>query len=310
MVSRSRSWDLYGKVSPPPNRCRLSLLLSLQLALILLGSFYACGSVFRRANVLGRRCLPRVGVGGGAAPAGPRLKIAMVSLSEERKGGKRSFEGLMEMVWRNKRAYAEKGGYDFVDGSGLIDHSRPPSWSKILAVRSCLRNYDWVFWNDADTLVTNSSISLENILEAAIGDSDFDSSPDLILTEDVTGVNAGTFFVRRSNWSQEFLDTWWNQTSFVRFGSSKSGDNDALKSLISVLPEDELRKHVRVSPMQCLFNSYPWFPSWKTAYRLLTSPSTIWKGAYSYGDFMVHLAGLDEKRRWAAEILREIPEDA
>lgn len=32
-------------------------------------------------------------------------------------------------------------------------------------------------------------------------------------------------------------------------------------------------------------------------------------GAYSYGDFMVHLAGLDEKTRWAAEILRELKED-
>ncbi|XP_068639527.1 alpha-1,2-galactosyltransferase gmh3-like [Aristolochia californica] len=306
MANRSRTWDLYGRVSSPLNR-RLWLLFSLQLTLILVGSFYACGSVFRRANTLGRRCLP---LSGRVSVTGiPKLKIAMVSLSEERKGGKRNFQGLMELVRRNKKAYAEKGGYEFIDSSNLIDHSRPPSWSKILAVRSCLRNYDWVFWNDADTLVTNSSISLENILQSVIGDSDFESSPDLILTEDVTGVNAGTFFVRRSNWSQEFLDTWWNQTSFVRFGSSKSGDNDALKNLISVLPSDALAKHVRISPMQCLFNSYPWFPSWKTAYRLVTSPSIIWKGTYSNGDFMVHLAGLDEKRRWAAEILREIPED-
>jgi len=30
-----------------------------------------------------------------------------------------------------------------------LDKERPPSWSKILAVRKSLPHYDWVFWNDA-----------------------------------------------------------------------------------------------------------------------------------------------------------------
>lgn len=233
--------------------------------------------------------------------------MAMVSFSaEEERRGRRSFEGLMEMVSENKRAYAEEKGYDFVDGRGIIDKSRPASWSKILAVRSLLPNYDWVLWNDADTLVANPNISLERILEVVIGTTDFPSSPNLIVTEDVTGVNAGIFFVRRSKWSIDFLNTWWNQTTFVRFGSSKSGDNDALKYLINQLPSDKLQNNVRISPMQCLFNSYPWIPTWKTTFRLILSPKAIWKGAYSYGDFMVHLAGLDEKKKWAAKILEEI----
>ncbi|KAI5010372.1 hypothetical protein ZWY2020_012509 [Hordeum vulgare] len=42
------------------------------------------------------------------------------------------------------------------------------------------------------TLVTNGDISLEEILFSVIGHSDFDASPDLILTEDINGVNAGT----------------------------------------------------------------------------------------------------------------------
>lgn len=92
--------------------------------------------------------------------------------------------------------------------------------------------------------------------------------------------SSGLFFVRRSKWSVDFLNTWWNQTAFVRFGSSKSGDNDALKHLIKQLPPDELRNHVRIPPMQCIFNSYPWIPTWKTALRLFSSPSTIWNGIY------------------------------
>ncbi|PKA56480.1 Galactomannan galactosyltransferase 1 [Apostasia shenzhenica] len=236
------------------------------------------------------------------------MKIAMVSLSQAdgRSPRRRSFRGVMAAVGGNKRKYAAAMGYDFVDASDLVDRRRPPSWSKILAVISQLPTHDWVFWNDADTVVTNPDISLESILRAASGQGDMKTGPDLVVTEDVNGVNAGVFFVRHSNWSRTFLDIWWNQTSFMQFGSTKSGDNDALKYLIKNMSFHELRDHVRVSPMQCLFNSYPWYPSWKSVYQLISSPRAIWKGAYSRGDFLVHLAGLDDKKNWAARIMLDL----
>lgn len=89
----------------------------------------------------------------GEAMAGFRPRIAIVSFSDEERGAtggeRRSFRGVMEAVRGNKRAYAERMGYDFFDARNLVDPSRPPSWSKILAVRSQLPYYDWVFWNDA-----------------------------------------------------------------------------------------------------------------------------------------------------------------
>ncbi|XP_072960270.1 uncharacterized alpha-1,2-galactosyltransferase C1289.13c-like [Typha angustifolia] len=294
---------------------RLWLPLSITAFLLALVSLDASAAVLRHANAIGRRCSPAE-----ASPGGGHLKprIAIVSLSDDGEsiagsvaGGRRrssSFKGLMETVEGNKRKYAARMGYDFIDARGLLDRSRPPSWSKILAVRSHLRYYDWVFWNDADTLVTNPDVSLESILFGVIGHGDFDVSPDLIVTEDFNGVNAGVFFVRRSEWSERFLDTWWNQTSFVQFGSTKSGDNAALKHLLGRLPSEESRAHVGVAPSQCLFNSYPWLPTWKSAYRLISSPWTTWKGAYSDGDFMVHLAGLDDKKRWIANILQDLVE--
>ncbi|VAI70127.1 unnamed protein product [Triticum turgidum subsp. durum] len=129
-----------------------------------------------------------------------------------------------------------------------------------------------------DTLVTNPGISLEEILFSVIGHSDFDASPDLILTEDINGVNAGLFFIRRSKWSERFLDTWWNHTSFVQFGSTKSGDNAALKHIVDHLSPEETQAHVRIAKMQCLFNSYPWVATWKSVHRLIFHPSTTWKG--------------------------------
>lgn len=146
----------------------------------------------------------------------------------------------------------------------------------------------------------------EIILYSVIGHSDFDASPDLILTEDLNGVNAGLFFIRRSKWSERFLDTWWNQTTFVQFGSTKSGDNAALKHIIDHLSPEEMRAHVRTANMQCLFNSYPSTATWKSVYRMIFHPSTTWKGVYSDGDFMVHFAGLNDKRGWTIKFLRDI----
>ncbi|MQL78614.1 hypothetical protein Taro_011047 [Colocasia esculenta] len=96
------------------------------------------------------------------------------------------------------------------------------------------------------------------VLRAAIGHGDFETSPDLVVTEDINGINAGMFFVRRSRWSEAFLDAWWSQAVFVWFNSTMSGDNHALNHLVGDLSDELRRRHIRVSPMQCLFNSYLW----------------------------------------------------
>jgi mannan polymerase II complex MNN10 subunit len=101
----------------------------------------------------------------------------------------------------------------------------------------------------------------------------------LYLKKRQTTSHAGVFFIRKSNWSERFLDTWWNQTSFIQFGSTKSGDNAALKHLIDHLSAEEMQAHVRIAKMQCLFNSYPWILSWKSTLRLIFHLATTWKGS-------------------------------
>ncbi|CAM0907031.1 unnamed protein product [Alopecurus aequalis] len=265
--------------------------------------------LFRRANSLGRRCLS---LASNHTPhAGYRLSFSIVTLSDESLSGRgvrwRSFRGMLNSTVRNRRAYAALHGYGLaVLPPEAVDPSRPPAWSKVLALRAILHRHHWLFWNDADTLVTNPDIALERILFSVIGHTDFDTSPDLILTEDTNGVNAGLFFIRRSKWSERFLDTWWDHTSFVQFGSTRSGDNKALKHIIDHLSPEEMQAHVRIAKMQCLFNSYPWMATWKSVHRMIFHPSTTWKGVYSDGDFMVHFAGLDDKRGWTSRILEEI----
>ncbi|KAL6911476.1 hypothetical protein ACP4OV_000281 [Aristida adscensionis] len=293
-------------------RLRLHLLLLLlPLVLLLFFVLHPIPSLLRRANSLGRRCLPPAADRLLLPVPGPRLSLVIVTLSDEGAGGVsspgRSFRGVLAASVRNKRAYAAAHGYGLaVLPAAAVDTRRPPSWSKVLALREHLHRNHWLFWNDADTLVTNPDIPLEKILFSAIGHSNFDESPDLILTEDFNGVNAGVFFVRRSKWSEGFLDRWWNQTSFIQFGSTKSGDNTALKHLIDQLSPEEMQAHVRIAKMQCLFNSYAWTLTWRSVHRLIFHLSSTWKGVYSDGDFMIHFAGLDDKRGWTYKILGEI----
>lgn len=298
------------------NRCRilserafrplLFSLLAVSIASLLL--VHGTGVVLFRANNLGRQCFESPIADRDSLK---RFKIAMVTCSDESvTNPKRSFQGLMKLVEPNKRSYAERHGYDFIDESDIVDKKRPPSWSKILAVRKNLPKYDWIFWNDADSLVTNQNIALEDVLYSITGNMDYEDMPDFIVTEDVTGVNAGMFFFRNSEWSMRFLDLWWNQTSFILpFGNCKSGDNDALKDLVKSMPKDEKKQHVRIPRMQCVFNSNMWSPSWKNSHRLMTLSKTVWRGVYAKGDFMIHLAGLNDKKKWVKKILQELEEE-
>lgn len=77
-------------------------------------------------------------------------------------------------------------------------------------------------------------------------------------------------------------------------GDSKSGDNDALKHLLAVMPAAEHARHVGVAP-QCAFNSYMWRHSLRQMARLLRHPRAVSLGTWHRGDFIVHLAGFRDK---------------
>eukprot|EP00198_Chlamydomonas_reinhardtii_P012687 XP_001702024.1 predicted protein [Chlamydomonas reinhardtii] len=175
------------------------------------------------------------------------------------------FSGLLDITGPNKQQYAALHGYRYVDASDLLDRSRPASWSKILAVLSVLDSCDWVFWVDADTLITNMSTPLERLLPAGpawaaaasaatvAGADAADMAdavatryglglgePDLILTADSTGsmrpatmqlcscVNAGVWLIRGRGcaWCRSFLARWWSMESFIRHDPHDSKSGD------------------------------------------------------------------------------------
>lgn len=125
-------------------RVVLIIVFSLMLSTVLF--IHGSGVLLLRANHLGRQCLDMR----ERSHTPRKYHFAMVTCSDGSKTiPHRSFEGLMDLVTPNKQSYVERHGYDFIDASDVLDRNRPPSWSKILAMKKHLPNYEWVFWNDA-----------------------------------------------------------------------------------------------------------------------------------------------------------------
>ena len=124
-------------------------------------------------NEIERYCPPPEYETIGTSSTATKPKICITTLTDAAKADTlqrlvrwRNFNNLLELTWPNKERYCKKHGYKLFDESNSLDTSRPPSWSKILAVRRLLtqEDCDWVFWMDADTVIMNSEKRIEDIL--------------------------------------------------------------------------------------------------------------------------------------------------
>jgi galactosyl transferase GMA12/MNN10 family len=239
-------------------------------------------------------------------------KICLTTFSDEVAGAVyhklvrwRNFDNVLSTTWANKIRYVQQHGYRLYNESKRsLDRSRPPSWSKIRAVQRLLREEDceWVFYLDADTVIMNSTIAIESFLP---------DSYDMLITKQKGGWNAGAWIIRSSDWSRQFLDAWWNMTSFVRpMGLAVSGDNDALKYYLTNHSEI-FASHVLTVP-RCYFNSVatwrnegeePEAALERNRLRVRTSNSDY--QIYHQGDFIAHAAGVDDKMKATIELLKD-----
>ena len=220
----------------------------------------------------------------------------------------RNFDSLLDMTWPNKQSYCDKHGYLLYNESMTLDQSRPPSWSKIRAVRRLLteEKCDWVFWMDADTVIMNSNKRIEDFLPLP------DSGVDLILSlQKHISWNAGAWLIRNTQWSIGFLDTWWNKKDFVKpKGLSESGDNAALVDYLRSMDQSYFDEHIRVPP-RCLFNSVAKFVT-EEEKQHLSVPDNLTKlpyykdhDRYHKTDLVAHVAGVDNKITTTALLLED-----
>jgi mannan polymerase II complex MNN10 subunit len=81
------------------------------------------------------------------------------------------------------------------------------------------------------------------------------NSVNLILSQDCSGFNLGSFFVRRSVWTDRLLDVWWDPVAYEQKHMEWAHkEQDALEQLY--ISQAWIRKHTAFLP-QRMINSFP-----------------------------------------------------
>jgi len=79
----------------------------------------------------------------------------------------------MEPGLQSKRDWCARHGYDFHCGGDTVwDRSRPIPWSKLLYLQTFLNDYDYLFVSDADVLITNPNLKIEDVILPQLGTKD------------------------------------------------------------------------------------------------------------------------------------------
>lgn len=232
-------------------------------------------------------------------------KIVLLTASDGK--GNTEIGGVLEAARENRKEYCAYHGYNeyFVNLTQYQRHGWHPVWSKMGAIRDAFETYpeaEWVWWLDTDAIIMNAELDLgrhilsKRALEQHLtykrplrnpeadfyngaymekGEVDFDQI-DMVISQDFFGLNAGSFFIRRSSFSEYLLEAWedplYEKQDFVR------REQDALIHMF--LNHERFQRHFGLVPQRIL-NSYYDDPKW------------VW--AYQPGDLIVHFAGCNTK---------------
>ena len=180
--------------------------------------------------------------------------------------GKQKVHYLTELSIENKRQHATQRGFDFVVAQNLA-HGRTARWDKVMLLRRMLNQYQWVHWVDLDTLFMNMKRDPMAFL---------DPQYDLHVAKDANGLNTGSFYVKASPWSHNFLRRVWEHND----GGKGESDQRSFAHVIAQLSDAERAQHVKYYS-QKLFNEYPDpIVSFKH-----------WRGHFREGDYLLHFPG-------------------
>jgi hypothetical protein len=195
-----------------------------------------------------------------------------------------NYRRIADVTWPNKVEYAAKHGYQAyckMDGFTL----KYASGEKVPLIKEYFLAHPevkWAWWLDADTLITNFHHRIEDHI---------DDRYHFIISSDIHGMNAGSFFIRNSLEGRTYINWMLAQypvfeTLYGFFAEQKcveaSYEIPAWKKLIKIVPQKD-------------FNSYDLWPNT----GLNQAPNSIWEP----GDFVVHWPGSTMENR----VHRHIP---
>ncbi|ORX80542.1 hypothetical protein BCR32DRAFT_268809 [Anaeromyces robustus] len=176
--------------------------------------------------------------------------------------------------------YADIHGYKFFYNRKRYDTIRNIYYMKLHVITEAIvrglkdNEYDWIFWVDSDTMLSNPNIKLETFLPE-------DNNIHFIAAADINGLNAGAFLIRVNPWSLNFM---MRSLSYIYYNRKMRLEFSDQTSMNNVLVTDKEDKHYVIVP-QHWFNNYP--------------------GEKQNGDFIIHFAGLKDKKDGDSKQLRK-----
>lgn len=171
------------------------------------------------------------------SPAGPRPDQVIILTATDGHGNNGGIKDIVQLAEENRKAYCKHHGYiyHFVNISQYDLGGSHAVWKKLPAIVESFNTYpdaQWVFWLDLDAIIMTPQQDLNSLLLSkqgmqtalAAGDRhhsvdwdpmntyqqavvDFDNT-DILIAQDHNGLNAGSFLIRRSKYTQWLLDMW------------------------------------------------------------------------------------------------------
>lgn len=233
-------------------------------------------------------------------PAGPRPDQIILLCASDGKGHNGGIENLFEQTQVNRQAYADLHGYTyhFINISKYDIGGSHPVWAKLPAIAETFNTFpdaQWIWWLDLDAIIMTPSVNLNDLLlshaalekkiltgqilnrpgggmtEIATPETFDVKNMDLIFSQDHNGINAGSFFIRRSHWTRQFMDIWADPDFVMKpwLGQEQSA------VLHLALHHRTVMEHFALVP-QTTLNAYA-----------IGTPGMGWRK----GDLVVHFAG-------------------
>lgn len=196
------------------------------------------------------------------------MRIAVCTLAVGNK-----YQEAVAIGIETKRRWCVRHGYDFVLDTVHHTPSKPIAWSKIPMIQNLLPSYDYVFCSDADVIIMNDSVRLEDFIEKYMNEKS------ILLTRDWQDLNTGNVIFKNTyevsnvlaqmDGLTQFTDhPWWEQRAFIELYRT----SDLVRRMTCVL-EDEAHK----------LNAYVLkFPGCPLPERC----------KYRTSDLLIHLAGI------------------
>lgn len=183
-----------------------------------------------------------------------KSKIAVCSLYTSK------IESFATHTTINFQDYCDRNNYDFICSNASLDLDRPLQWSKIKILQQNLKDYEWLMWIDADAAIMNKDIKIESII---------DNNYNIIIARedcrDKIIINTGVFLIKNTEWSKNFLTSWYNLKGFIRKGWY---DQSAFIHLYN--SKIDIKNNVKIIK-QKLINSF--------------------NDSFTKGDFIIHFPG-------------------